>query len=365
MPESSTIATIRERVRSFVFRFAVRSSGCGSVRGFSFRPGAGEPDLYGTIDAVYALHIAGLLEECSSPSERVQWAQEIRGCRDSQGWFTKRNYRGHGREHATAYALGGLRLLGDTEPCGSIVELEPILSDERSFSKWINRLGFQSLRDIARKNLGWHYLWRSSHIGGGVAAIVGEMKDRGEIWIGAPHGPDAWLSRFLDWLDMRPKKSTGLWQRALWQFFYRKPTVIDLGGAAHFWWIYEKCNRPIPYPANLIPSIVSVQKPNGLYKGETPFCIDFDAVNGIITAISQLNAKEHGNAYSSAATSIEKSWNALIAILSSVDLSTLYPHSHGLPGALAALAECGRMPNARYAELLKDFRPILCDTWWL
>lgn len=338
---------------------------------FSLLRGSGEADLYGMIDAVYILYTIGLLTSVTTPASRCAWAERILACQDENGWFSLRNLRGHSREHATAYAVGALCLL-ENEPGESYVsrikplkEMLPILSDPVEFSQWIHNLGFQpSLSGIFQKKLGWHYIWRGSHVGGGIAAAAGMARELLPIWWPGEVDPDKWFDWYFTWLDEQVSPKTGLWHRAFWNYFYHQPTLIDMGGAVHFYWIYEAMNRRFPYPEKLIESTLSLQKSSGLYKNY-PFCIDLDGNFNIIRAYLQLTpegqAKYRDDVYQSA----KRNFEAVVRALMEKPLEEMYHDSHGLPGALAALVECTRLPGFQYSVALEGWQHPLDKVWWL
>lgn len=340
----------------------------GSFSLYRNRP---EPDLYGMIDAVYVLFILGRLEALTDRPSRQQWANRILACQDEDGWFTRRNLRGHSREHATAYAIGALGLLA-TQPAETYIDqirpipsLLPILTDEKKFHHWITHLQFRYLpQDVLRKNVGWHHIWRGSHIGGGIAAIIGTLSHLLEEWWPKRVQVDEWFSWYFDWLDAHVNPKTGMWQRAFWNWLIRKPTLIDMGGAVHFYWVYEARKRPLPYPESIMESTLAMQKDTGLYK-DHPFCIDLDGNYCVIRAYLQLDEdKQKGyrrRVYQSALDNFE----AIVTTLSRTPLDEIYDDLHGLPGALAALTECRKLPGFPYNDSLTGWQHPLDSVWWL
>lgn len=329
------------------------------------------PNLYGMIDAVYILYTLGKLTEKTNSSSRAKWAENILACQDELGWFSRLNLRGHPREHATAYAIGALRLL-EVEPdehyvdrVKPIVPLLPILTNYRYFLRWISALDFRwSPESILRKNLGWHYIWRGSHVGGGVAAIIGMLYPILEHWWPGQVDVEQWFGWYFEWLDAHANPQTGYWQRALWNLVYRKPTLVDMGGAVHFFWVYEALKRPFPYPEAVIRSTLSLQRPDGLYK-DRPFCIDFDGNFCLVRAYLQLPLERQILYKRQVYQAVEKSFEAIVRFLTTQPLEAVYADSHGLPGALAALMECTKLPDFKYAELIEDWQHPLDRAWWL
>jgi hypothetical protein len=329
------------------------------------------PDLYGMIDAVYTLYALDLLAERTNCSSREAWAAQILDCQDEKGWFSRRNLRGHPREHATAYAIAALKLL-EVEPDEQYVArirpieaIKPILIDRDNFLRWIKWLDFRLTPwDILNKKLGWHYIWRGSHVGGGVPAIVGMTRGLVEEWWPGQVELDEWFTWYFEWLDAHVNSETGYWQRAFWNLFYRKPTLIDMGGAVHFFWIYEAMNWAFPYPEAVIESTLKLQKDNGLYR-DRPFCIDLDGNFCLIRSYLQLSEERKSIYRDRVYNSAERNFEAIVKALTKKPLEEIYDDSHGLPGALAALAECAKLSNFKYIDAIRNWHSPLDKAWWL
>jgi len=338
---------------------------------FSLYPGQPTYDLYGAVDAVYILFTLGLLRQKTDRHSRQVWAERILACQDDDGWFSRRNLRGHTHEHATAYALGALTLLEvapDEEYVARvkpIIALLPLLTDQAELLTWLERLDFR-LRpgDIRRKKLGWHYVWRGSHVGGGVGAIVA-MAGRlfGQWWPGRVD-VERWFGQYFSWLDAHVNPATGCWQRAFWNRAYRRPTVGDMGGAAHFLWVYEARGWPFPYPEQTLRSTLSLQRPTGLYR-RYPMCIDLDGNFCLARSYRQLSAAAQERYRPWVARSLEASFTGVVDALLSRPLPHIYRDLHGLPGALVALAECRVLPDFRFAAALEEWHSPFDRVCWL
>jgi hypothetical protein len=339
--------------------------------GFSLHRGAAEDDLYGLVDAVYILHTLGRLEGFTNPESRHRWAGRILACQDPSGWFTLRNLRGHSREHATAYAIGGLTLLevkAGEDYLGSVRPLNdvrPLLQSQERTVRWMERMGLEGPLDPFRKNLGWQYVWRGSHVGGGVAAAVGMLGERMNGWWTDALPASEWLDHWFRWLDAEVDPRTGLWQRAVWNRVVRRPTLVDLGGAAHFHWVYVRAGRPLPHPEPVVASVLSLQKETGLYR-DVPYCIDLDGNFCALRAWEQLGTDGRERWRKPLDRSLQASFDATLrALAGSTDLSDLYDGLHDLPGALAALTECVRFPGFPHGDALARWRHPLDHAWWL
>jgi len=328
-------------------------------------------DLYGMIDAAYVLYTVGLLPERTSRASRAEWARRILDCQDGDGWFSRRNLRGHSREHATAYAIGALRLL-EVEPDEDYVSqlkpllaIKPLLSNRTQLERWLSVLDFRlSPRSILQKKLGWHYIWRGSHVGGGIPAAVGMAGRVVEAWWPGEVNVEKWFGWYFDWLNTHASATTGYWQRAAWNLLYRKPTLIDMAGAVHFFWLYDALRRPFPYPEAVVASTLALQRENGLYKSH-PFCIDLDGNFCLIRSYLQLSPAQQATFRQQVYESAERSFEAVAQVLSGKPLTGVYKDSHGLPGALASLVECTKLPEFKYTDMVMGWQHPLDKVWWL
>jgi hypothetical protein len=338
---------------------------------FCLKRGFQSPDLYGMVDAVYALYSLGELAAWTSKASRARWAARILSCQDEKGWFTKGNKKGHPKEHATAYAIGALCLLEVEEDEQYMARLRPIdglfplLKDPSYVTQWLERLDFRwHLGNILEKNLGWHYIWRGSHIGGGIAAIIGMLEGvLNESW-GWKVDVEIWFRSYFEWLDQHVNPETGYWQRSFWNSLWKRPTVIDMGGAAHFYWIYEAKRRPFPYPEAVIKSTLHLQKQNGLYK-EKPFCIDLDGNFLLIRSYRQLAQDKQEIWRDKVLSAVNRSGKAILKFLSGQNIEQVYPDLHYLPGAIVGLIECSKTGEASWVEILSGWKHPLDKVMWL
>lgn len=339
--------------------------------GFSLYRGQATPDLYGMIDAVYIYYTLGRLQKETDKHLRMLWADKILACQDNDGWFTKLNLRGHRREHATSYAIGALCLLEIEESENYLDALKPLkgilplLTDEANFLVWMDNLDFRfTWKNIREKYLGWHYVWSGSHVGAGIPASIGMVGDLLNDWWPGKINTRQWFAHYFDWLDTHVNPETGYWQRAFWNVVIRKPTLIDMGGAVHFYWLYQALNRPFLFPEKVIQSTLELQRANGLYK-DYPYCIDLDGNYCLIRPYLQLSEDRREEYKHTVYLAVERNFEAIINALLERPLMKNYSDSHGLPGALAALVECTKLPGFKYAELLSGWRHPLDRAWWL
>lgn len=368
----SSLEQIEQRTIQFLEQHSTAAlTGAPYAGDFSLHAGSAEADLYGMVDAVYLLSILGQLPQRTTRASREIWANRILACQDEQGYFSRRNKRGHSAEHATAYAIGALQLL-EVEPTEAYVAqvqplrfAEPMLHDQGRFTDWIEHLGFYYRpRDVLHKNVGWNHIWRSSHIGGGVAAALHMTRQAHQRWWGSPCQTDRWFDWYFAWLNGHINPKTGLWQRALWNTIYKQPTLIDMGGAVHFFWLYDALDQAFSHPVQTIYSTIGLQTANGLYK-DHPFCIDLDGNFCIARPYLQLSEAEQATHAPAVYRSLEANFTAIVNALTAQPFEQIYQDSHGLPGALAALIECTKLPAFPHKEAMRGWQNPFDRVCWL
>jgi hypothetical protein len=111
-------------------------------------------------------------------------------------------------------------------------------------------------------------------------------------------------------------------------------------------------------------STMAVQRETGLYRSY-PMCIDLDGDFCITRSYLRLPAEKQMRYETLATRAIETNFVAVVNTLTSHPLTKVYRDSHGLPGALAALAECAKLPGFRFADAVKDWQNPLDRAWWL
>ena len=183
-------------------------------------------------------------------------------------------------------------------------------------------------------------------------------------WWHAKIDVEKWFDWYFDWLDRHVNPQTGYWQRAFWNLAWKRPTVNDMGGAVHFYWLYQARGRPFPYPEALIESTLGLQKPNGLYK-KRPFCIDLDGNFCLTRAYGQLPKATQNRWRGSVEAAVNKSALSILHFLAQENLTDAYPDSHGPPGAIIGLIECAKLENSVWEDLLQGWQHPLDKVTWL
>lgn len=328
------------------------------LRGHFSIDAGGETDLYGSTDVAYILWITGQLRERTTVAGRAEWAALINSFQNpDSGLYDRGNDSGESTTHATAFATAALRLLGHS-PAVPHRWAEERFADRSSIEAWLDEFG-------------WNQIWSGSHEAGAVAAVLD-----------APGGislPVGWQREVIDALEDRIDPRTGYWKNGVLDVVLRRPNTIDLGGAAHFWWLYDRIGVAIPYPEKAIRGILRTQKRSGiwgtrLFNAPIPQGIDFDAINGYRLAYSALSTVERSAG--SGAELRESIIDSVYRYARAVDmhLSTsgsmqeLYHSTHKLVGLLNAIAEtnalCEQLGIAPVFETEGEWRSALEVVTW-
>jgi hypothetical protein len=188
----------------------------------------------------------------------------------------------------------------------------------------------------------WSIIWPASHVVSGLPAI---LHMTGE-------GTEDFFGRYFDWLDARVEPSTGFWSRGLAQRVGIIPRLSkeEMGGAFHMYFVYEARGRAWPLPERVVDAALALQRPNGFWDGEYPYCIDLDGLYCILRSSARAGGYRRDEAYGACLRFLA---GALAVLCSEEGLSRYYFESHRLPGALSAVAECA----LHFPELVRTERP--------
>jgi hypothetical protein len=290
---------------------------------FSTRQG-GPVDLYGSADMVFVLWTLGEIEGRTTGPGREQWASVIQSFQDPRtGRFEPGEAAVESATHATAFATAALKLLG-FRPLHPHAWAEPLFASREAIRSWVD-------------SFGWQQIWTGSHELGAAAAVID-----------APEGlrlPPQWTDWTLAALTEKLDPETGLWKNGVLDLAWRRPTTIDLGGAAHFWWIYHHLGRPIPHPEKVVAAVLSLQRKTGLwgtrlFNGAYPQGIDFDALIGLRLAWSQLPEQARSERRGQILAALDRfACAAEFHLDADGSVERLFRSSHKLVGTLNALAE--------------------------
>ncbi|MBN1534462.1 MAG: hypothetical protein JXA20_17440 [Spirochaetes bacterium] len=320
------IGNLHERAAGIINRY--RAAGASSderdLRGTFSVTGHGPADLYGSADMAYILWILGELEERTTPHGRAQWAAFINSFQNPEtGLFDRGGATEESSVHATAFAVAALRLLGH-KPRYPLRWTKTLFNSPSSVGGWLD-------------SLGWNEIWTGSHEAGAAAAALDAPDDL--------NLPEQWKGWLLSALTERADPATGFWKRGIADRFIGRATTVDLGGAAHFWWLYRRIGRPIPYPEKAFCGILALQHESGiwgnrLFNGPLPQGIDLDAINGLRIAWGDASPSFRDRHRRQLLLALERYACAARYHLAPHDsFLRLYSKSHKLVGTLNALAE--------------------------
>lgn len=291
--------------------------------------------LYGSTDMVFTLHITNELVkfyDAFTEEKRESWIKGIQGFQNPKtGWFKQglwNYYSHHFKEHSTAFATSALKILGGKP--NYPLKLAEKLKTRAGVVKWL-------------KGMQWGlFFWPGSHRGGGVPAVFAMTEN-------PPHGQ--FFEWYFEWLDREADPEVGFWRRGkVHKLQKNRLTKHELGGAIHFYWVYEFLGHPIPHPEKVIDSTLQLQNDLGLWDKDVSYCIDLDAVFSLTRCCRQAKGYRKED--------IER------AIINYLDytiptlndrkfLFNRYVNTHKITGCLATIAEIQKF----YPNLIKTPKP--------
>jgi len=307
-----------------------------------------KPSLYGITDMVFNLSIPQRLEEYFSSyreENKEEWVSHIQSYQDPKtGWFKEGvfNYGFHFKEHSTAFAISALHLLGG-RPVFPL-RLAKKLNTRKKVEKWL------------KKTPEWGLLyWPGSHKGGGVAAIFATLGPEFH-----PH--ENFFEWYFDWLDARADPDIGFWRLGwIHRINKNRLTIQELGGAVHYYWVYEFMGHPFPHPEKIIDATLSLQNDLGLWDGEVSYCIDLDAMFCLLRSCKQAG----GYRKEDIQKAVKKYLRHVIPTLNDKRfLFEQYTSAHKLTGCLEAIAEIQKH-YPRLVETRVPWQETLDITPWI
>jgi len=320
MTERFSLNPFLDILQEWIDSFRIENTPSGHFR---VKIGKDKPSLYGICDMVYILSGIDGLEDYFTSHEaekKEAWISVIQSYQDpKKGWFKEGllNYGGHFKEHSTAFAVSALNLLGGKPKYP--LKIAQKLNSQKKVEKWL------------RKKPEWGLLyWSGSHRGGGVGSIFAALGPENY-----PH--ERFFDWYFNWLDQQADPQVGFW-RIGWIHKLKKNrlTKNELGGAVHYYWIYEFFKRPWPYPKKIIDSTLVLQNEKGTWHHEFSYCIDLDAIHSLTRCLKQTN----GYREEDVRTALQKYINYAIPIFNQRDfIFTNYTSAHKLTGYVSAIAE--------------------------
>lgn len=328
--DACNLRKFRENLFEWVDDFRIKNSKWN----FAVKKGEQKPSLYGLCDAVFNLRIPNKLDEylSNTPKENLaQWISNIQSYQNPKtGWFKDGviNYGMHFKEHSTAFSVAALRLLGG-KPLYDFKISEKLTTKNKVFN-WLKRVPEWGL-----------LYWPGSHRGGGIGAIYATL---GENYY--PH--EKFFDWYFEWLDNNADQKVGFW-RLGWIHKLQKNrlTKIELGGAVHYYWIYEFMNHPIPHPEKVIDSTLYLQKKWGTWDTHYSYCIDLDA----IFCLTRCSKQTNGYRKNDIKDAIMIYLNYVIKNMNDKEyFFTNYEDAHRLTGFVCAIAEISKF----FPQLLEN-----------
>lgn len=304
---------------------------------FSVKINSQKPSLYGICDMVFNLTITNELDEYleSYKNEiKEEWIKTIKSYQNPKtGWFKEGliNYGMHFKEHSSAFSVSALKLLGAKPNYEFKISKE--LNSKKKVEKWLKRTPEWGL-----------LYWPGSHRGGGIAAIFATLGPKNY-----PH--DKFFEWYFDWLDDKADPEVGFWRLGwIHKLKNNRLTISELGGAVHYYWIYEFVNHPIPYPEKIIDSTLLLQNDFGTWHKDYSYCIDLDA----IFCLTRCSKQADGYREDDIKAAIIKYLDYIVDRMNNKDFFyTHYRSAHILTGYVCTIAEIYKF----YPELIKLPRP--------
>jgi len=339
----------------FVSKFSSDPLKVITTPAYSYR-GDKNYDLFGLLDAFLTMYILDSDDRLLSQIDYVDWFNKILEFQNDGHFFIAEEGTFHVKEHVTAYAVAILKLISTkNEHCLFLFDNLNIpqqyinlIKRSNDFKKWITLMGLELPRFNFKKSLvynlkynskrlGWHNIWPGSHVGGGVPAVIGMLR---ESLVKRNVVDDKELVQFFDnyiqCLDERCSNKYGIWKRGIFDLFYPFLSYRDIGGAAHFLWIYDYLGYRYRFPEKIIKSCLKFQGSNGLVK-KHPFCIDFDFTYLLNHSMEQIN--DDYESIGRVDNYMYKNYLAIIQFYSNKSNFQLLHDTHSIPGALASLVE--------------------------
>lgn len=373
---SRAVATLPFLDWSSRFSAAARGSDPWRDGSFRLRPEGGDWDLYGLIDMLLGAVTLAPSHAVIGRIDAGAWAERILSCLDAEGLATRRNPTLNVPEHATAYAYSGLLLLRElgarVAPPPFRYFRSPTFSRDE-FAAWFKRMGLRcprwypgeglrgSIRRSARR-LGWYRFWSGAHVGGGVMATL-VMRHQLTDPEGRLPRVESFpaLAAFFDLADHALEARTGLWRPWPKRLLLGRPDRGDVGGAAHFLWLYDRLGVRHPHAEALLASALGLQRRGGLFS-EEPGCLDLDFLH-LLSYTARLGVRRDLREVDGA---MLRNGVAVLGHLLAPGGLADYDESHRLPGALCAVAQVDAYLRWRGLESgPSPTRDVLSEVCWI
>ena len=271
----------------------------------------------------------------------------------------RKNHQERYIPHLSAYLFGAMNLLGSNG-----------FSEERATVLSNISINIEELIDLKTKLPLWpskwsHHSWRVSHWIGGIPSILLTL---------AKHQANSSVSlelvnQVLDACNTHIVNSkTGLLKayksqllQNLFRTLYRlrhDPEHGDIGGIVHLLWINHALDRPYVANAALLQQ-ASKGLTNVPFLEAQPYCLDFDYIQLIRTALDQNPSLKN----EALITRLKQFNQDLTAFLSDIPKEGYTLHK--LPGALATLHELAFLVKGEVEQIDVEPVDIIKEAYWL
>ncbi|MCJ8331360.1 MAG: hypothetical protein HRT89_06170 [Lentisphaeria bacterium] len=206
-------------------------------------------ELYGVSDMACVLHAINALDV--SAETHANFKESFYELTEDSTGFIKEVDQTHCTMHNTAFALGGMNLLG-------IPAKVPL-----HFAKDYDTK--EKMTAFLESEIDWeNVVYGGSHEGAGLASALTLVP--GTV-------PQQWFRDYFDYLDTKFDPNNGM-------MGINKPAGGDtdqIGGTFHYHFLYEHYNRRMPYGAACIDSVLAQQLDNGEWTETNPWWMTLDA----------------------------------------------------------------------------------------
>lgn len=267
-------------------------------------------------------------------------------------------FQEHLLPHLSAYLLASLNLLAsagvdirDKVLEGVVLDVNMLIDENTHLPKWPAKWS--------------HHTWRVSHWIGGIPSILLSF---------ARHDPKkqvdvALVHKVLEACDKHiVQDATGLMKayrseflQQCFRLLYRlrhNPEHGDIGGLVHIHWVNYVLDRPYKAADSLIDTCMRHMQVKPFFE-DVPYCLDFDYVQLLRTALEQKPEKVN----SAIVSRVKEFRDDLVTFLTSLPESGYSLHK--LPGALATLQETHLILNRYDVQAIDEPIDIIKLAYWL
>jgi hypothetical protein len=278
------------------------------------------PTVYGSTDIAILYYILGLTNALTE-AEKDDWAQTINSFQNSSGVYNpipNEYSNGYIPWHTCGFAVSALATLGRSPQYD--------LKWAKDIAGANQQIWFSTFDPLLTLNVDGRGIWYAAHK---IAAIPTTL-----IVTGQSRDYTPFFNWFWSWLDSNVDPKSGYWVR---NPAWAPPDSTGFGGAFHIFFTYTCYKRQWLYLDSVINSTLELQG-NGLWKGNTAGYPGLDGVYELARSsnktVDHYRWKDIENACQKFLKIAEEQMNT------EENLMKLFGETHGLIGAVAAVAEC-------------------------